>query len=98
MSGHKPIGLITADEVAYAGGVWLSSNNGYYLYTNQYYCTMSPYNFDVSGYAFVFHVFSAGHLNTDWVSSASGVRPVINLSADVTITGAGITSNPFEVL
>ena len=30
-----PIGLITADEVAYAGGVYGSSNSSYYLYTGQ---------------------------------------------------------------
>ena len=27
-----PVGLITADEVLYAGGVWNISNNNYYLY------------------------------------------------------------------
>ena len=32
-----PVGLITADEVAMAGGVYGTSNRSYYLYTNQDY-------------------------------------------------------------
>ena len=99
-SGNKvldyPIGLITADEVAYAGGVWESSNNGYYLYTNQYYWTMSPYLFN-GGSAYVFDVNSDGSLNDYYVTSARGVRPVINLSPNVTITGEGTSSNPYVV-
>ncbi len=37
-----PIGLITADEVAYAGGVYVTVNTNYYLYTGANYLTMSP--------------------------------------------------------
>ena len=100
-SGNKaldyPIGLITADEVAYAGGVYGQTNNGYYLYTNQHYWTMSPSYFDSTGRAFVFFVSSNGSFGNDRVDSTSGVRPVINLKADVTITGEGTSSNPYKV-
>ena len=95
-----PIGLITADEVAYAGGVVDQSNNGYYLYTNQYYWTMSPCYFYSRGSAFVFYVFSSGYLTNGSVDSSevsTGVRPVINLAPNVTITGAGTSSNPYKV-
>ena len=91
-----PIGLITADEVAYAGGVYGQTNNGYYLYTNQYYWTMSPYLFNGT-YAYVFYVTSGGHLDWYYVYDADGVRPVINLAPNVTITGAGTADSPFEV-
>ena len=37
-----PIGLITADEIAFAGGVRNTNNSGYYLYTGQNYWTISP--------------------------------------------------------
>ena len=77
----KPIGLITADEVAFAGGVYGTTNQSYYLYTGQYYWTMSPYRF-YSGSARVFYVDSPGYLNVNWVYSTGGVRPVINLKAD----------------
>ncbi len=34
-----PIGLITADEVAFAGGKYNTNNKNYYLYTGEYYWT-----------------------------------------------------------
>ena len=91
-----PIGLITADEVAYAGGVYGTSNSSYYLYTGEYYWTMSPcwYNY---GNAIVFGVISNGNLNAPRVNRTYGVRPVINLKADVTLTGSGTASNPYVV-
>ena len=93
-----PIGFITADEVAYAGGVYSIGNSGYYLYTNQYYWTMSPSYFSGS-HANVFYVNSAGSLNHHYVDSAYGMRPVLNLKADVTISGGdGSSSDPFVVV
>ena len=89
------IGLITADEVSMAGGVVGTSNSSYYLYTNQYYWTMSP-NFYPG--ANVFYVYSNGSLDSNWVDTANGVRPVINLSADVTLTGSGTVSDPYVVV
>ena len=91
-----PVGLITSDEVVLAGGFGGTGNSSYYLYTGQTYWTLSPYFFD-SGYAYVFVVGSSGFLsgNVNW--AAPGVRPVINLNADVSFTGEGTTSNPYEV-
>ncbi len=97
---HKltyPVGLITADEVVLAGGFGGSSNNSYYLHTGQSYWTMSPCNFDSTGYVFVFVVGSNGTLSSGTVNNSRGVRPVINLKADVTITGLGTTSDPYQV-
>ena len=92
-----PIGLITADEVAYAGGVYLATNQSYYLYTNQYYWTMSPSYFNGS-VAYTFYVDSDGYFDWTYVYNAYGVRPVINLKANVTISaGNGSAGNPFEI-
>ena len=92
-----PIGLISADEVAYAGGVYGQNNTSYYLYTNSYYWTMSPYTF--YGTAYVFYVGYNGDLvniHVDW--TVPGVRPVINLKANVQITsGNGSSSNPYVI-
>ncbi|HIS87009.1 MAG TPA: hypothetical protein IAB49_02615 [Candidatus Caccenecus avistercoris] len=94
----NPIGLISADEVAFAGGVYGSSNSSYYLYNNAYYWTMSPDNFD-SYIASVFYVYSGGHLGSNNVYWANyGVRPVINLKSAIAITGSGTTSDPFKVV
>ena len=97
----NPVGVITADEVAMAGGVYGQTNQSYYLYTNSAYWTMSPYYFDVGGsnsWAYVFRVNSSGQLGGYWVSNAYGVRPVINLSTDVTAKlGNGTSSTPYEI-
>ena len=92
----NPIGLITADEAVMAGASWSSGNSSYYLYNNANYWTMSPYVFN--GYnAYVFGVASNGYLSAWSVNFTWGVRPVINLSADVKVTGSGTSSDPFVV-
>ena len=92
------IGFITADEVAYAGGVYGTNNYGYYLYTGNFYWTMSPLGFN-SGWASVFSVSSTGHFSGNYyVFSTFGMRPVINLKANVQITGGnGTADNPYIV-
>ena len=94
------IGLITADEVMYAGAAGTTSNYGYYLYTGNYYWTMSPYHFySPNSHAYVFRVHSYGYLGNSNVSwTAGGVRPVINLKSSVQITGGdGTADNPYIV-
>ena len=91
------VGLITADEVMFAGGT-TSSNNSYYLSTGRFYWTMSPNYATSSGNAFVFYVYSSGELSIGTVEfTTPGVRPVINLSADVKLTGSGTTTDPYVV-
>ena len=91
-----PIGLITTDEVAYAGGVaYAESNNSNYLNVSVSYWTMSPFN--VNYYAVV------GLANSSFVSNVVdfswGVRPVINLKSTVEIAGgSGTSSNPYIIL
>ena len=93
----EPVGLITADEVAFAGGVDGPSNQSFYLYNNQYYWTMSPYWHNSSTY--VVPVWSDGTLSWSDVNDALDVRPVINLAPNVTITGGnGTVESPFEVV
>ena len=95
----NPIGLITADEVAMAGGVYATSNSSYYLYNGEYYWTMSPYLFSAAfSSAYVFYVDSSGNFNGSDVDYTRGVRPVINLAHDVVIkSGNGTSSTPYEI-
>ena len=92
-----PIGLISADEVVFAGGVYGSVNSGYYLYNNAYCWTMSPFHFDGSN-SWAFNVWSNGGLNALGVNGTYGVRPVINLKSSIAISGSGTTSDPFKVV
>ena len=94
----QPIGLISADEAMLAGiPNWNNSNTDNYLYTECNYWTMSPYGF-IDNYAFVFGVRSDGGLYRNIMTNTNGVRPVINLRADVSLTGSGTTTAPYKVV
>ena len=96
-----PVALITADEVALAGGREGLKNEDYYLRTNNYYFTMTPSRFHAAdAYAYVYYVNPAGELN-QWnrVADSRGVRAVINIRSDVLISkGDGTIQNPFELV
>ncbi len=91
------VGLITADEVEFAGGK-NENNTSYYLYNGQNYWTMSPYFWNGS-YVNMLAVNSNGHFDSSPVyNTAARLRPVINLKSDVTFTGNGTIDNPYVVL
>ena len=95
-----PIGLIQADEVSLAGGVYNTTNMNYYLYNSRYFWTLSPSYFDsIYAFARVWLVMSLGSLSPWYdVTLSYGVRPVINLKADTLITkGDGSSLNPFTI-
>ena len=92
-----PIGLITADEAIYAGVVLSKENFDNYLCTYRYYWTMTPHGYD-RGDASVYYT-GDGFLEASYVTSDSyGIRPVINIRSDATITsGNGTSSQPFQI-
>ena len=92
-----PVGLITADEVAMAGGVYPTSNSTYYLYTKQSYWSGSPYYFVSRGNAFEFFVDSSGML-TYSIYYTNGVRPVISLSSKAKLSGSGTYNDVYTVV
>ncbi len=92
-----PVGLITSDEVVYAGGFGGTANANYWLKTDKYYWTMSPQLF-FSGYARMFILCNDGQLNGGGAQgTGQGVRPVINLKANVKLSGSGTTTDPYIV-
>ncbi len=91
-----PVGLITADEVVFAGGKKEENNTDYYLYTGQDYWTMSPYYF-YSTSALVFRVTSSGNIYYYNVKDAINLRPVINLKSNVELSGSGTIESPYTV-
>ncbi len=95
----NPVGLITSDEVAMTGAFGVTVGANYWLYTNQYYWTMSPFRYNDTGSALMFDLHENGRFGTPSVGDATpGVRPVINLNADTEFTGGdGKSSNPFVV-
>ena len=102
-----PIGMITADEISYAGGLWLTNNSNYYIAQNassraSYWWTMSPYYwYSRNSDANVFIVggsSTTGSLDYDSVDVTYGVRPVISLKSCVLFSGgSGTASDPYTV-
>mgnify|MGYP004520817349 FL=1 len=93
-----PVGLITADEIAMAGGVYDSNNSSYYLYTSEYYWAGSPSNFiKSSGLAYEFNVTSSGIFGANYVSNHPGVRAVISLSSEAKLSGSGTYNDVYTV-
>ena len=89
------VGLVTTDDVVLAGG-WRSSNSNYYLYSGQYYWTMSPDSF--SGYAaYGRRVYSDGIADTSAIDRTFGARPVFNLKSEVLLHGTGTASDPYHL-
>ena len=94
-----PVGLITADEIAMAGGVKESANSSYYLYTNQHYWSGTPESFYSGGDAFEYSVYPSGANNGYTVYYIRyGARPVISLSSKAKLTGSGTYNDVYTVV
>ena len=92
------IGLLTADEIAFAGSIAYTYNRSTYLQENTgttWWWSLSPGNF-VGSDAFVWYVFS-GYLYSNYVYSNFGLRPVISLISSTNVTGDGTSENPYVV-
>ena len=94
-----PVGLITADETAYAGGVYGSSNanSSFYLYIGRFYWTLSPeLCFNIG--SFTFDLNDDGNISTNILAESSGVRPSVSLKPGIGITGgSGTAEDPYIV-
>ena len=92
-----PVGLITLDEVVYAGGTYHIANATYYLNNSTQYWTMSPWYFDGDS-ADVGSVYGHGLVSDDYSYFVFGVRAAVNLSSVVEITnGDGTKDNPYVI-
>ena len=45
----------------------------------------------------VFHIDVSGYIDDNYATNPRGLRPVINIKKDVTITGTGTIDNPYKV-
>ena len=92
------IGLLTADEIAFAGSIAYTYNRSTYLQENTgttWWWSLSPGGFR-GGDAGVWRVDS-GHLDGDDVGGTDGLRPVISLISSTNVTGDGTSENPYVV-
>ena len=96
-----PVGLITADEGSLAGGVFDAAiiNTKYYLYTGQFYWTMSPRH-AINNIVHVSHISKRGYIGyfpVNHTDDSSYIKPVLSLKPSVTLTGSGTISDPYIV-
>ena len=91
-----PVGLITADEVAMAGGVYDSYPSSYYLYTNQGYWSGSPDIFN-SYFTVAYEFDASSTLYSSSVDLARGARPVVSLSSESKLLGSGTYNDVYTV-
>ena len=104
-----PIALMTADEIAYAGGVY-GQNAPMWYYTNssfesstgtELWWLLSPNFWDASGAGSwgVYGSDGPGALGDYRVGSSGGVRPVVSLKTCIKYsTGNGTSETPYEIV
>ena len=105
-----PIGLITADEVVYAGAVLGKISEDYYLTdnseltSNYYFLTMTPNTSSQSSGSTIWRMYRTAngapvYFNPFETNLSGATRPVINLKATVTVKGGtGTSSDPYIIL
>ena len=95
------IGLLSYDEVLYAGGYPTMSNESYYLYSGVEYRLMSPSgNYPTLSFCYTWTVGNDGKLTIEDVKNAALIlRPVINLKVNTRIldSGTGTSADPYVV-
>ena len=106
-----PVGLLSADEITYAGANMNDANYDYYLYTGEMYWPMTAYRWNYNNRASVFIAYGSyptssgdftGTINGGYAYTSTGgygVRPVITLKNNVSYgKGVGSTDNPYVLL
>ena len=104
---NSKVGLITADELAFAGYAYNIRNTVTYLKENTSgeWWSLSPSDY-ISIYANVWTVesygtyFTTGHGGTggSGVQDSYGVRPLISLKSTTNVTGNGSSDKPYKVV
>lgn len=94
------IGLLTADELSFAGSNNKESNENFYLYNEEIksgWWTMSPAKNNDGTISYI-EIQRNGQMNNGTNGSLfRGVRPVINLVKKATVNGNGTLDNPYTV-
>ena len=97
-----PIGLISIDEVALAGGKYNEKNENFYLRSNSHYWTMTPAWY-IGFYALSAMMFVGPNalFDTSTTPGTMALRAVINLKADTLISsstpGDGSIEHPYII-
>ena len=102
------IGLLTADEIAFAGYTSYLNNTATYLQENAAddWWLLSPYGFNgvadvwsiVNGYLYNYYEYAMAMENFSVNNTNNGIRPAIALTSDVLISdGSGTSEDPYTI-
>ena len=92
-----PVGMITAEEMAYAGAVIWQTNTSYYLYNGVNTWSFSPSIFN-AWTAVEFTLYSSGNVGINYVADSLGGRPVVSLKQGIAVvSGSGTSSSPYVI-
>lgn len=107
---NYPIGLISVDEVSYAGGISAKNSTAYFYYNStnsqssvndNWWWTMSPYMWN-NGIAFQFIISGtsdSGQIGGNGITGTYAVRPVLSIKGiNAWKSGDGSSSNPYEIV
>ena len=107
LKGYGKVGLITGEEITFAGGVALTDSSTYYLRQNataNMWMGLSPALYLTNGTedflpgAYVVGVYN-GTLFPYHVNYNGGIRPVIALTSSVNISsGSGTANSPYKIV
>ena len=99
LSGYAKIGILTADEVALAGGAYEIANNTYYLNKNSLnlWWLLSPADYSGS-YSEIWGVNDEGGLTLITSEDCRPIRPVLSLVSNISISsGTGTATDPYII-
>ena len=85
------VGLLTVDDLMFAGAVYNTENSEFYLNSTTEYFTSS------SGNAYNVYTYS-NNINLNLKTTNFGIKPVITLSNDVNLSGSGTLDDPFYIV
>ncbi len=96
------VGLLSADEVVFAGASTNIPNSSYYLYNKDIqgnYVTNSSYSVNSANNVAMINVMSNGAFGDGiLINNISYVRPVINVSISAKVKGSGTLKDPYIIV
>ena len=94
---NSSIGLLTYDEVIFAGGYPGKANATYYLANSSItWWTMSPNGYNGSNSS-AWRITTNGSVSGNRTDYAHSLRPVVNINADTLVAGFGKKDDPYRI-
>ena len=92
-----PVGIITADELAYAGSLYANSDFQVYTHSGYWYWTLSP-SFLSAGLSFSSYLGYSSGFGGNNSSYYGGARPVVSLNSTALVSGGnGTLADPYII-